>query len=277
MVNRSVAGHVARSQRLSQSYVWVRMRRLVSVSSVVHEGAYHHVYVVSPEQLQPLSHSHITRMCQLSNEKKFTKHIKVIHVDEAQSVWVAGVKKYGQEAFRPAYGKLDEWRINLNNRTCFQLLSATLPPSILEIVKSKVLLSSDHRFIKISSNRPNIVYATLPIQGHGVKDFENLGFLIPENLQDVSKLQKAIVFFDDKNLVNGALSFLRMRLAPELRNQGIVRIFHSQMSVLYLEGVYADFEKCNSVCKIFLTTSVASLVSLILYHPHFTILYRLGH
>jgi hypothetical protein len=40
MVNRSVAGRVARSQRLSQSHVRVGVRRLVSVLSVAHKGAY---------------------------------------------------------------------------------------------------------------------------------------------------------------------------------------------------------------------------------------------
>jgi hypothetical protein len=41
LVNRSVAGRVARSQRLSQSHVKVGVHQVVSISSVAQQGAYH--------------------------------------------------------------------------------------------------------------------------------------------------------------------------------------------------------------------------------------------
>ena len=204
-------------------------------------------------------------MCELSNDRAFTKRIRVVHVDEAHQVWDSGVKKHGQPAFRPSYGTLDVWRVNLLPTTCFQLLSATLPPHILKIVKEKTLISADHKLIKLSSNRANIVYATLPIRGRGMRDFNNLNFIIPNELSDVSLIQKTIVFFDSLDLVIGALDHLCSRLGPTLRHQPkeVIKLYHSQMSVPYLQAVYNDFADPNGTCKIFLTTSVASLVSLL--------------
>jgi hypothetical protein len=42
MVNRSIAGCVARSQGLSQLYVKVGVRQVVFISSVAQQGAYQH-------------------------------------------------------------------------------------------------------------------------------------------------------------------------------------------------------------------------------------------
>ncbi|KAF9219320.1 hypothetical protein BS17DRAFT_676707, partial [Gyrodon lividus] len=67
------------------------------------------------------------------------------------------------DAFRPAYGKLANFRISLAKGTQFQALSATLPPHILDAVKHDLLISPDYVDLRIPVNRSNITYATTPV------------------------------------------------------------------------------------------------------------------
>ena len=200
-------------------------------------------------------------MCVLSRDKKFTKRLDSIYVDEGHSIWAAGIEKYGQPAFRPAYGKLDEWRVIIGTEIPFQVLSATLPPNILTIVKEKTLINSNHVFIKISTNRPNITYATRSVNGRGINDLCNIDFVVPDRLDDASQLHKAIIFFDSKDQILAAFYHLESRFPSKLQGRGIIKIYHGEMSRDFLQDAYASFENPEGVAKILLSSSVASMVS----------------
>ncbi|KAG0698346.1 hypothetical protein DFH29DRAFT_778620, partial [Suillus ampliporus] len=59
-------------------------------------------------------------------------------IDEAHSIYTAGLSHHGEEAFQPAYGKLGELCVLLSKGTAFQALSATLPPHILSTIVGNI-------------------------------------------------------------------------------------------------------------------------------------------
>ncbi|KIJ05208.1 hypothetical protein PAXINDRAFT_93756, partial [Paxillus involutus ATCC 200175] len=63
-------------------------------------------------------------------------------VDEAHNIHTAGLSHHGEDAFRPAYGRLGDFRILLPKGIPFQALSATLPLHILMTIKRELIRSS---------------------------------------------------------------------------------------------------------------------------------------
>ncbi|KAF8552162.1 hypothetical protein OG21DRAFT_1385871, partial [Imleria badia] len=85
----------------------------------------------------------------------FRNRISRVHVDEAHNIFTAGLPHHGEAVFRPAYGKLAEFRVLLPKGTPFQALSATLPPHILSTITRELMISPNHEALRLSSNRPN--------------------------------------------------------------------------------------------------------------------------
>ncbi|KAJ7703578.1 hypothetical protein B0H17DRAFT_912077, partial [Mycena rosella] len=136
--------------------------------------------------------------------------------------------------FRPAWGSLNELRLRLPKDTPFQALSGTLPPHIKSAVISHLNYNpKTYVSLKLSSNRPNTIYATHKVVG-SLKDFRNLDFLVPTVL-------KIIVFHDDTQQCADAASYLNERLPSDLRASGLIRHYHGGMSKEYLTQVFDDF------------------------------------
>ena len=169
---------------------------------------------------------HLPRLARLiRQDRTFMKKIRRVHVDEAHNIYTAGLPHHGEDAFRPAYGRLSEFRAVLPAGIPFQALSATFPPHIYNTVQRELAMSSNLVSIRLSTNRPNIMYATTPIFGT-LHDFRNFNFLIPTNLHPLMDIPKALVFHDSKLDDTGAAQYTNLRLPKELRNQGIVRHYH---------------------------------------------------
>jgi len=113
--------------------------------------------------------------------------------------------------------------------------------------------------IKLSSNRPNTVYATHPIVG-SLSDFRNLDFLIPEPYPVDFRLPKTLVFHDNLDKCTAAAVYLSERLPQPLRSKGLVKHYHSGMSTEYLTMVYDDFRQLDGECRILHATEGASTV-----------------
>lgn len=136
-------------------------------------------------------------MAILLQDRKFLDRIRRVHIDEAHNVYTSGTSHDGRPAFRPAWGTLNEFRVRCNKTTSFQALSATLPKHILSVVDEKLGLSHTRRLIKLSVNRPNIVYATHTLIG-GTKNFRNLDCIIPRQFHPPMRLPKLLIFHDNK-------------------------------------------------------------------------------
>jgi superfamily II DNA helicase RecQ len=124
--------------------------------------------------------SHISKPTQLiCKDHKFVSHVKRIAVDEAHSIYTAGILKHNKLAHHPAYSYFNTiWPLFPRSTTVIAL-SATLLKHILKTVQHKLSHSPDHLFIHLSSNWPNVMYAMQPIIG-SLHDFANPSFLIPK-------------------------------------------------------------------------------------------------
>ena len=190
------------------------------------------------------------------------KRIQCVHVDEAHNIFTAGLPHHGEDAFRPAYSHLGEFRAILPEHVVFQALSATFPQHIYDIVQRELLIRPNHLTITLSANRSNIVYATTPIIGN-IHDFHNLDFLIPTNYHPPMIIPKTLIFYDSKQDAKDATKYTNARLPQPLQNQGIIRCYYSDMSIEYLQQTYSDFANPDGQCRILHTTAGASTVSCI--------------
>ena len=221
--------------------------------------------LVQPEQLSMLS-GHLPRLARLiQQDRLFRKRIVRVHVDEAHFIYTAGVELYGLPAFRPAWGQLGEFRIKLGKSVVFQALSGTQPPHIKKTIIDRLLFDEKNLCsIKLSSNRPNMAYATHAIVGN-LSDFRNLDFLVPDPYPDDFRLPKTLVFHDNRNECTAAAVYINDRLPNSLRSKGLVMHYHGGMSKKYLTLVYDDFKKPDGVCRILHATEGASTVDFALF------------
>ena len=145
---------------------------------------------------------HIPWLAQVLRNPHFVKQVKRVHIDEAHTIYTAGISLYGQPPFRSAWGKLGELRLVLPKNTPLQALSGTFPPHIVRCIREQLLFQSDSVTIHLTSNRPNITYAVHPIVG-ALSNFQNLQFLIPEQADhpfDPKRIPKTIVFHDNLHI-----------------------------------------------------------------------------
>src|ERR1700722_7055254 len=193
---------------------------------------------------------HMTKLGRLLRlrDRKFVNRIKYIHIDKVQTVQTCGVAKYGQPPFRPSYGRFDAYRLLFSKEAVVMAYSATLPPHILRVVTRKITIAPDHLFLKRTSNRSNIMYATHPIIG-SLSDYQNLSMLLPSHASCLhpESIPLTIVFHDDvKGCTNAAL-YMRGLLPPAMCGVGLIAYYHSLMSHKYLEKTSQDFQagKCR--------------------------------
>jgi len=178
-----------------------------------------------------------------NRDHKFVNRIKRVQVDEAQTIYTAGIAKHHQPAFRPAYGNFDTIRLLFPKTTTVMAFSATLPPHILNVVKKKMTIAPDHLLIRRTSNRPNVMYATHEAVGP-LSNFHNLSFLLPSNFDFHPPMQipPTVIFHDDVKECSNAARFVENLLPVSLRNLGLVKHYHGLMSADYLECTYQEFQ-----------------------------------
>ncbi|KAF9234844.1 P-loop containing nucleoside triphosphate hydrolase protein, partial [Melanogaster broomeanus] len=240
----------------------------------IRTGKYQHL-IVSPEQLG-MCNGHLPRFGRLiRQDRSFTCKIHRVHVDEAHNIYTAGLSHHGEEAFRPAYGKLGEFRVLLPKGTPFQALSATLPPHILAVVKKELMITPNYLELRLSTNRPNITYATVTLVG-SLRNFRNLDFLVPPVFHPPMTIPKTLVFHDCKQDATDAATYTDDRLPQNIRNRGIVKHYHSDMSAEYLQMTFEDFSADDGTCRIPHATAGASTVSTRPRHPGVLVVIQYG-
>jgi superfamily II DNA helicase RecQ len=204
---------------------------------------------------------HLPRLARLvQNDRLFRKRIIRVHVNEAHFICTAGVGLYGLPSFRVAWSRLAEFRIKLGKNVVFQALSGTQPDHIKKKIYEN-LLFNDQKLcsIKLSSNRPNMAYATHPIVGT-LSDFRNLDFLVPDPYPVDFRMPKTLVFHDNLEQCTAAAVYLNDRLPQPLRSKGLIKHYHGIMSKEFLTLVYDDFKQPDGTCRILHATEGASTV-----------------
>ncbi|KAF8137895.1 P-loop containing nucleoside triphosphate hydrolase protein [Mycena galopus ATCC 62051] len=226
--------------------------------SIRSHSKYQH-YSVSPEQCGPFM-GHIPRFAKLLHDPKWTKHIKLLQIDEAHFIVTAGTAKGKKVAFRPSFSDLGErLRIHLPASTPCTAYSASMPSHIMTTVKSALRMEPAKTVtIELTTNRPNLVYAVIPMIG-SITNFSNLDFLLPLSFPPNFVLsQKSIVFFDNKRKSPALAAYLNSRLPAALAARQPFRVYHSSMSKPYLEAIAASFKDTNGDVKCLIATEAAS-------------------
>jgi superfamily II DNA helicase RecQ len=78
------------------------------------------------EHLSKTPEGHLPRLATLLvRNPQFQKRIKSVTVDEAHFIDLAGLPRYDNSAFRPAWGRLDELKVILPKTVPWRALSAT--------------------------------------------------------------------------------------------------------------------------------------------------------
>ncbi|KAF9045231.1 P-loop containing nucleoside triphosphate hydrolase protein [Panaeolus papilionaceus] len=214
--------------------------------------------IADAEQLTS-TNGHTARLARIINENRaFVKLIKRVHVDEAHFIYTAGLPHYGLPAFRSAWGGLGDFRVKIGRHIPFHALSGTLPPHIKGAIMDNLLFERKSLLsIKLTSNRPNITYATHEI-ARELSDFRNLDFLVPVPYPENWVMPKTLVFYDKIDLATGAAAYLDRRLPLHLQQTGVVCHYHGGMSQEYLTSIYDDFSKSDGKCKLLHATEGAS-------------------
>ncbi|CAA7268576.1 unnamed protein product [Cyclocybe aegerita] len=227
----------------------------------IEKGVYG-VLVVQHEQLCT-TNGHKPRLARLIDDnRKFAKLISRIHVDEAHFIYTAGHGHYGLAAFRPAWGRIGEFRVKIGHHVPTQALSGTQPEHIKAVIISSLLFDEERLLsIKLTSNRPNIVYATHPIVGE-LSDLRNLDFLVPIPYPADWIMPKTVVFHDSTDLTTDAAAYHNRRLPDNLQGEDLVAHYHGGMSKEYLTQVYDDFKNPDGNCRILHATEGASTACL---------------
>jgi superfamily II DNA helicase RecQ len=222
------------------------------LSQKIKDGEYR-VFVITMEQLGVLD-GHMTRFARLLHlsNKKFVNTIKIVHIDELQTIWAAGIAKYGQPAFCPAYGRFNVFRLLFQKSTTVLGFSTTLPPHILSVVKTKMSLRNDHFHIHHTCNRPNIMYATKEIVS-SLLDYRNLNLILPTECSSPNQIPLTIVFHDKVKECSDAALYQDNMLPSSMQHTGLIKHYYSYMSPRYLEETYQSFQ--DPTCRILHTCS----------------------
>lgn len=211
------------------------------------------------EQLFKSREGHFPRLAVLVRNLWFQRHIARVIVDEAHNIHTAGLSHYGLDAFRPAWGRLDELKAILPHRVHWVFLSATFPPHIRTTVEKK-LLQPGYTAIHVTSNRPNTVYAAHEVL-NSIEDFQNYECFLACPFSLVSQ-PRVLIFVDKKELACQIAAHLDSCLPSEHQDKGIVRHYHSQMSQKYLQVAHEAFTTPEGNCRIMVATSGQSVVSI---------------
>ena len=153
--------------------------------------------IITVEQLFKSCKGHFPQLALLMRNLGFQKHVECVFVDEAHSIHFASQAHYGLNAFCPAWGCLDELKAVLPQNVCWTVLSATFPPHVLATVKKK-LLRPGYEAINVTSNRPNMVYATHEVINN-IKDLQNYN-CFPASPFSMESQPRIHIFVDKKDL-----------------------------------------------------------------------------
>ena len=210
------------------------------------------------EQLFKSREGHLPRLAIFLRNQYFQRHIVRIVVDEAHNIYTAGLPLYGLDAFRPAWGRLDEIKAILPRHVRWTYLSATFPLHIRATIEDK-LLKPGYTAIHVTSNRPNTTYATHEAV-NSIKDMQNYNCFLA-NPFSLESQPRVLIFVDKKELACHVSAYLDSCLPSEYRDTGIVMHYHSMMSQGYLQLAHEAFTMPSGKCRVLVATSGQSVVS----------------
>ena len=187
----------------------------------------------------------------LFSQASFNKKVLGLVVDEAHCIY-----QWGGD-FRPEYSQLSTIRALLPNRVAVHATSVTMPPTVLAHMQKSLLIDPASSFtLNLGNDRPNIYWEVRRMPA-GKPAIESLSVLIPDNPEDLERLPKGMVFFDDiLESMKGRRWFLSK--LPE-RFRGRVKTYNARRHELAKKLVLQDFRE--GTVDILFATEAAGMVS----------------
>ncbi|KAK6996226.1 ATP-dependent DNA helicase hus2/rqh1, partial [Favolaschia claudopus] len=115
-----------------------------------------------------------------------------------------------------------------------------IPSYIHRVVHQKLAFASNATSIRVSINRPNIIYAT-HVLIDGRYNLRNLDCIIPPSFHPPMRLPNLLILHGDKAETSTFAEYNNSRLPPAFHSLRICRHYHSDMSPEYLEETYNSF------------------------------------
>ncbi|KII82643.1 hypothetical protein PLICRDRAFT_677307 [Plicaturopsis crispa FD-325 SS-3] len=129
---------------------------------------------------------------QLLGSKTYQEKIAAVIVDECHCI-----SQWGGE-FRPKYSALEKFRAFVPTHIPFLATSATLPPSALDEVSTKLNIDlTSTFFLNLGNDRPNITPKVIQIKS--TDDYEALKKLVKDGVITPDDLEKTIIYVDGVN------------------------------------------------------------------------------
>ena len=95
--------------------------------------------ITTAEQLFKTSDGHWSKLALLIHrDHSFRKRIACLNIDEAHTVFFAGLSRYGIPAFRSAWGRFGDLRISLPKTVLIHVFTATSPPHVQKVIEDRV-------------------------------------------------------------------------------------------------------------------------------------------
>lgn len=187
-------------------------------------------------------------------DASFYKNICAVIVDKAHCI-----SQWGGD-FRKMYALLEKLRAFFPSSIPFLATSATLPPSALREVRSKLAIDAETSFyLNLGNDRPNISMSVQEINGSD--DYEALRPLLAENVTRYEDLKKSIVFTNTVNATQTTCKKVRQFFPKHLRKY--VSYLHAHRTPAAKRRVMRRFRQGKIM--ILIATEAAGMVSIVAF------------
>ncbi|RXW12462.1 hypothetical protein EST38_g13391 [Candolleomyces aberdarensis] len=213
--------------------------------------------IITVEQAFRSREGHLPPLYLLLCNPYFQRCVTRVNIDEVHCIYTAGTTLYGVPAFRPAWGRLPEIQAILPYSTIWAYYTATLPPHIHSMLTRTLLTTDNFVNIFVTSNRPNIIYATHRLVKN-MDEARNYRCFVQSPFQ-LSTQPHVLIFVDNLNLCNRICNYLCQTITKSHQNQDVIMHYHSQMSDDYLKKAHDEFTSSTGKCRVLVAASGQSV------------------
>lgn len=175
-----------------------------------------------------------------------------VFIDEAHCI------SHWGDSFRKKYATIGIVRAFLPKCVPFIAVSATLTPRVRwDIVRKLEIHPTNHTFINVGNDRPNVTQVVRAIQ-HSITSYADLDFVIPTATSSITDVPKTMLYTDDIKEGARIIDHLNAQVPDHLRHLGLVRPYNAVMSRKYRKDSMRLFRA--GVIRVLVCTDAAGMV-----------------
>ena len=218
----------------------------------IHRGKYQ-VVITSPENA--LCATHLKPLLTTHSRK----YNLTIIIDEAHCI-----KKWGESGFRKDYSNIGRLRAFVGEGVPFAAVSATLPTSTLEHVKSSLHIDpNNHVCINLGNFRKNLIWEVKHLSG-SESAIPEIADSLPPLSATCNYIPLTIVFVNKLQLGQRVFSFVRNHVPSHLSEQ--VYFIHSLLSQRFKEDILHNLQ--TKKIGVFVCSEILAMVGCLNHSVH---------